>query len=443
MVKSTEEKTINMKRIRFVLLVVILFIIPAIVIFTLYSISSSKKTNVILITIDTLRRDHLPCYGYRLNTAPNISSLARESIKFNDAISQSSWTLPALASIMTGMYPHRHRAVKPSTPIDKRMTMLAEYIKKSGYKTAGFVSHIFASEKYGFNKGFSTFDSSNAKDSEWRTTSENITNLGINWLKKTNKKFFLWLHYFDPHDEYIFYKSIDFKYTNTINENENLIFSGWNDYPNPYLEYCNKNKEKYISLYDGEIFNTDYYIGEFISFLKKHKYLRNTIIVLTSDHGESFNSYGLYGHDNFLYSDLINVPLIIYIPKVKHEVITNVCETKDIMPTILDLLDIEKPEYLNNNLLSEKRDLAFSDVENKNPNRKVAIINNSWKLIYTVKERLFELYDLKEDPGEMNNLAKSNPPVVDTLKKVLLDTMEIIELDEETFKRLKSLGYIR
>lgn len=443
MSKSINRKTVNRKRVRFILLVVTLLIATTAVILTLHMISSSKKINVILITIDTLRKDHLPCYGYKVNTAPNISSFAKESLIFNNAISQSSWTLPSHASIMTGMYPHRHRAVKPSTPIDKRLITLAEYLKKSGYKTAGFVSHTLVSEKYGFDKGFNRFDSSNAKDSEWRTTSENITHLGINWIKKAKKKFFLWLHYFDPHDEYLYYKNIDFKYISTINENEKLNFPGWNDYPNPYLEYCNRNKKKFISLYNGEIFNTDYYIGKLISFLKEKEYLKNTIIIITSDHGESFNRYGLYGHDNFLYSDLINVPLILHLPKVKYEVISDVCEIKDIMPTLLDLLDIKKPEYLNNNLLSEKKDFAFSEVENKNPYRKVAILNNSWKLIYTIGEKNFELYDLKEDPSEVNNLAKSNPAVVDELKKVLFDTMEVIELDEETLEKLKSLGYIR
>ena len=143
-----------------------------------------------LITIDTLRADHLPCYGYEKNTAPNICKLENEGIFFENAISQAPWTLPAHASIMTGVYPHEHGADDDFTPITMDLPVLPELLKEQKFFTGGFVSNHYIGEKYRFDRGFDIFDSSNFKDYLYKS-SKNITDLGINLLNSVdNNPFF-------------------------------------------------------------------------------------------------------------------------------------------------------------------------------------------------------------------------------------------------------------
>jgi len=410
---------------------------------------SFKDYNVILITLDTLRSDHLSCYGYEKNTAPNISSLAEQGVLFENAITQSSWTLPAHASILTGVYPHEHGAEKWQTPINKRLPMLQEILKQEDYSTAAFISTVYVSEKYGFNRGFDIFDSSLMMEKQESNTTyaKGITDKAIQWLKQNDNKFFLWLHYYDIHHPFVYHDDIDFEYFATIDPKTSteLTYLNWNIYPYK-LNHFENDKEKYLSLYDGEIFYVDFYVNKIFNYLRDQDLINSTIIIITSDHGESFNNHRLVGHDNFLYSDLINVPLIIYIPDIRPKVEKNLVEIKDIMPTVLELLDVNKPDYVDESLFStakaKKQAYVFSEVHNRNEHRRIAVVHKDWKLIYTFDESYFELYNLRDDPEETHNLAKENPELVEKLKAFLFEAMGVVELDEETLDKLKSLGYI-
>ena len=416
-----------------------------------------SNCSIVLITIDTLRSDHLPCYGYRNKIAPNICKLAKSSILFTNAISQSSWTLPAHASILTGVYSHQHKAESfykrdKIQMISTEYEYLPELLRQNGYSTAGFVSAFYVGPEFGFDRGFESFNTINAGSK--MITSRRITDNAITWIEKTDDKFFLWLHYYDPHHKFRYHKMSDKIYTRQVDEKTNLKYKGWNVHPYN-KKFFEKNREKYTTLYDGEIFFVDYFIQQIIDTLSKSGKMEDTILVITSDHGESFNEHGLVGHDNQLYANLINVPLIIHIPGARPRRINKIVETKDIMPTILESIGLEKPSYIQENSLFNARDFAFSEIYNRNKNKRISLVSDRYKLIYTYNDEVIELYDLKEDPGENHNIAEENKDIVEGLFKEMPKSLSEnetiiesendsrqVELPDDIKKRLKSLGYI-
>lgn len=408
--------------------------------------NSAPCCNVLLITLDTVRADHLQCYGYERNTAPRMCSLAKQGILFEKAMTQSSWTLPAHASIMTGVYPHEHGAENFEVSIDDNLPMLAEILKNNNYSTSAFVSVEFVSEKYGFDKGFDVFDSTSIKKEDlvlMGSFAKDLTQSAMHWLEQNDQKFFMWIHYFDPHNAFLYHNTSGFAYPKAINYTLRWreFEWDWNVVPCPFCDYFEENEEQYISLYDGEIFFVDSYVGKLLDYLKQEGLFDNTIIIITSDHGESFNNHDLVGHDNFLYADLIHVPLIMFVPNTQPYRDDKLTETKDILPTVLDLLNISKPARVGDGFFIGNLTYAFSEVHNRNENRRIAVNHEDWKLIYTLNDRYFELYDLEDDPDELNNLAESKPEMVKKLREPLFRTMRVVDLDEETLKQLKSLGY--
>lgn len=430
-------------------------------------IVSTHDSNIVLITIDTLRADHLSCYGYERNTSPNIDKIAKEGIRFTNAIATSSWTSPSMASIMTSLYPISHGVRRGFVKAGKAYEQealndgfhtLAEILRNNGYTTFGAVANVLMAEEQGFAQGFDYYHCEGFEEAAV------INNVIFSWKGKIkkSKKFFIWIHYIDPHDEYrarspwisdyaaelwignthLSKQTMEElrKSTPTIKKKENM------------LEYL-------IALYDSEINYLDYHIGNLIYKLGLDK---NSLIVITSDHGEEFLCHGSLGHGNSLYQELIHVPLIIkQPPSYKKPIISVIDEPAsiiDIMPTILGVLGITpSKKIMGKNLLEkeewsrgQKRDYLFSEISQWYVFN--AILKNNWKYIYNTCKQEEELYDITKDHEESDNLVHQEVSIAKELRKELLNwastspkapsTKKKTKPSKEIEEKLKALGYI-
>ena len=426
--------------------------------------NAKPPPNVIIIGIDTLRADHLGFAEYK-NTAPNIEKLAAQSAVFTNAFSTSSWTLPSFHSILTSLYPSSHGVKYDTHRISNSTTTFAEIMKRNGYRTAGFICGPYLKSIFGFNQGFDLYDehlsSIKQPDSHKDITSEKLTNSAIFWLKKHgNKKFFLFLHYWDPHYDYIppkpFDRIFDPEYTGSI-DGTNIQKSSK---INPDMD--KRDLDHILALYDGEIMWTDSHIGRLLDYLKVSGLFKNTIIVVTSDHGEEFLDHGDKSHRKTLYNEVIHVPLMFKIPGIDNPAKDkSLVSTVDIMPTVLNALNIKygidtdgislipiitkKHNQITRTIYSE----LYHKVMSINL---VCIIKDGWKLIYDYYTKESKLYNIDIDMQEKNNLININTQQAQDLKDELFDWLnqkktqqknvpEVI-FDDETMNHLKSLGYV-
>ena len=421
--------------------------------------------NVILIMVDTLRADHLSSYGYFRKTSPNIDKLSLDSIFFKNAIVAAPWTIPSAGSLFTSRHPVVLGFVaKEPVKIDDVFNTLAEVFKENNYITKGIVSHTFISSKLGFGQGFDSYDETNAKG-HGHISSPSITEKAISFIQEhRDDKFFLFLHYFDPHYDYILHKSYDY-----YSGYEGPIYSGQSirslrkQAPN-----MTANDIEYVkALYDSEISFTDEYIGKLLDKLRELGMYNETLIIFLADHGEEFLERGDFwiGHTKKLYQEQIHVPLIIKLPGGgEKKVVDEYVGLIDLMPTIVDYLGLKflkeyqcAGEILNISATSEpKPRKIISDTRRRFVNLQ-SVIWKGWKLIYNQQEDTKELYDLKMDPRETKNLATEN-------HKMLKETQEILrqwykhtvlkkseykikarqaDFTEEEKQRLRSLGYLK
>lgn len=411
-----------------------------------YGMSRPKDTlNIILITIDTLRADHLGCYGYDSIKTPHIDGLAKDGILFSNAYSPSPLTFPSHVSIMTGQYPIQHGIQNNGTFIlQDSSNTLAEILQKKNYRTGAIVSSYVLASHFGLDQGFDNYDDYFfQKKGDIQDFSQNerigkaVTDIAKKWLQKNHKKpFFLWVHYFDPHSLY--------------------------EPPPPFDNLYKENP------YDGEIAYTDKCLGVLLEEINKLSLLENTCIILVGDHGEGLWEHNEQTHGLFIYNTTLHVPLIMSYPKLfqKGNKVASLVKTVDIMPTILEILGI-KPEgffiegaslvhFLTGEDKDMKRDLyCESQYPKLNLNwapLEGIVTFDGWKYIYAPKP---ELYNLKEDPQEKKNLLSKNPQKAKSLhgrlmslKKDLFEKSQAredaksVELSPETRERLSSLGYI-
>lgn len=439
--------------------IIVLLVLFNIFIYGYQKLQTSDGPNVILISIDTLRADHLGAYGYDRNTSPNIDRLAQEGVLFENAFSQAPWTLPAMTSIHTSLYPSQHGVIDYDTKIDNKYITIAEFLKNSYYKTIGVISMPFVDSKYGFSQGFGIFNEKHISGLN-DISSDLITAEAINYLDQNkNNKFFLWVHYFDPHGSYIDHNDINYVSAYKGNLPKKVDPSILNFAPN----YFDKDDLEYIKdLYDEEIAFTDKNIGDLIAKVNKLGLEENTIIIITSDHGEEFMERGGFGHRKLLYNELIKVPLIIYNPIDKNlngiRKKNNV-ETRSIAKTIVDIIEIPNNPFSGQNLLSDKElkdnNYVFSNVYKKGDILKESVISNNLKLIKNNDDdSTYELYNFYSDKREKNNIYGSKQISITTLQSDLLSKLDElqknknqnvkqVDLNSDDVKKLKALGYLQ
>lgn len=406
---------------------------------------SKPGYNVIIVSIDALQARHLSAYGYPLATTPNLGKFLSRSYLFKNAVSPAPWTIPAHMSIFTSLHPSEHKVVNMvinpgkdeknpvSVPLNLKelspsAVTLAEILKRNGYVTAGFTGDSGVSAKHGFSQGFDKFYDS----TQWGGFDTSIPKALV-WLDKNkDKKFFLFLHGYDVHGNYASADGPDYRfvkkpyngiYTGSIEERNKLreaIYAG----AGPKL--TDTDIDFWKALYDEKIAQADIQLGKVLSYMRANELMKNTIIVVLSDHGTGFFEHE-FGHGNTLYGEILDVLLAIRIPGQKQgNEIDSLVSTLDVSPTILGLLGIKDsamaamkgidltPATKGKNV---SRDIFFETDFRSYTHKRGIRTPNGWKMILTMESLNRELYNLNNDPGEKVNLASMEPRIAGELER--------------------------
>ena len=442
------------------------------------------RPDIILISIDSLRPDHLGCYGYKRNTSPTIDRLAREGVRFVNAVSTTSWTLPAHAALFTGLYDSAHGVVNIDDQLaDEHLTM-AEILRNSGYQTVGFYGGPFLHPTYGLDQGFDAYFScmtkvpEDADEQRYRefpvhdASHQDIT--GPRTLDRFNQwfstispqPFFLFLHLWDVHYDYTppkrFIDLFDPDYTGTITADRYM------KNPDITLEMSQRDFEHVLALYDGEIRFTDEILGQILKKLEEAGRLNNALVIVTSDHGEEFFEHGAKGHQTSLFEEVVRVPLIFYYPQRLKPglVILDQARLIDVLPTVLELAQVNWPIHVQGRDLSpvfERQKLIAEPALLELlvfTQRIRGLRTNDYKVLVDQNLGQTAFYDLRTDPHELTNTTvgggKENPTYVRALANLgevtkqnnayreltLVAPPKKATISNSMKRRLESLGYV-
>ncbi len=435
--------------------------------------------NVVLIMVDTLRADHLSCYGSTTVKTPHIDALAADGLRWTNAFAQASWTRPSVATILTGLYPSSHGAVHKADRLPDRVDTLAEVLGRAGYHTVGFADNANVSQAFNFQQGFDEYHylapdfffaasepaAQLALYSGLRLVRERflahyvdvhhyyqpaevVTAEVRRWLDRgaRDEPFFLFAHYMDPHDPYFAHPFNGEGYARVAHPN-----------PPPALA------ERLHHLYEGEVAYLDEHLGVLFDDLKRRGLYDRTLVVLTADHGEEFREHGGWWHGTTLYDEQIHVPLIVKpagahaLAQLRDELATSL----DIAPTIVAAAHAKPPAAMQGHVLpldggaAPARESTFAE-EDLEGNVLQAVRTRAWKLVTANPGNPRglapeELYDLPRDPGEQRNVIASTPAEADAMRAALGRSVlearehggasEQIGMDPATKARLKALGY--
>lgn len=402
-------------------------------------LSRRHGPNLLLISIDTLRADHLGCYGYPGARTPNIDGLAARGAQFAEATTVTPLTLPAHASLLTGTFPAYH-GVRDNGGfyLESEHITLAEILHDAGYRTGGFVGAFVLDSRWGLQQGFDryvdNFDLSQAggagMDRIQRPANE-VADRALEWIdQRSAQPFFAWVHFYDPHAPYTPPAQIAAEFPPTL-----------------------------AGAYDAEIAWTDTQVGRLIAHLTNARVLDETLVIVVGDHGESLGEHQEQEHGFFVYDAALQIPLIIAGEGLPTTVVREQVRIVDVMPTALDLLGIPVPKVAQGQSLrpavnGQRLDLlAFGETWYPR-------YHYGWSELMTVRDGRYkfvlaprrELYDLQNDPGETRDLSSVNPARADALaralRQMLADTTRLNaattaqRIDPEAEERLRALGYV-
>ncbi len=460
--------------------------------------------NVLFILVDTLRADALGCYGYHRPTSPHIDALAARGVRFEEAVAESSWTIPTVASIFTGVFPAVHRVTNYEAVLAEPFLTLAEGFRAAGYRTGARISNIFVKASHGYHQGFD--DARIVMNlykllflekllAQARVTrhydfapGDEISDTAIAWLRRHgDEPFFLYLHYYDPHFPYypppeyaMRYVGPDmarrFPYHAFVGDSLWNIVSEYKIGTRSRPEEIAYNR----AVYDAEIKFVDDQVGRVLAYLRSSGLEERTIIVFTADHGEQFYEHGARLHSKTLYHEETNIPLIIQAPGYGPRVVKQRVRALDLyltLPALAGILSEEAGGETSDRLREEAMGsslvplMAGEGLPSSYVNetftsldidgvKKEAFYSGDWKLIRNIAQGddlprpPVELYRLSEDPGEKIDLAPRLPARRDrlaSLQKIRERAMaaravaEVEEkpLDESEIEKLKALGYIQ
>lgn len=434
--------------------------------------------HLVLISLDTTRKDHLQTYGYPRETSPHLDRLARRSVVFHNATAQMTITNPSHASIFTGLYPHTHRVGENTRRLDDRFVTLTEVLRDAGFRTGGFVSgHPLRAEITGIDQGFEVYDS----DFRRRRAGRLTTDRALEWLREQEpgergergERIFLFLHLYDAHGPYL------------PEEPYRALFRSRE--PGPELAFIPSYQQlrdeegrlvrdlhEYVDRYDALIRTQDDLVAEVLEAVD----LERTAVVVVADHGETLADRATplnLNHGTSVFEEQTAIPLILHAPGLAAGEVRQPVETVDLLPTLLPLLGVAAPEELEpegRNLLPwmtgdgapRERTLAYAvnrafDRHHEDRGYRLregdfirSVRSLRFKLIRYpgVDGDYFELFDLRRDPGERVNLASRHPELLDSLGTALDRWQGAVpgeegpatDLSPEDVEQLRALGYL-
>ncbi len=440
-----------------------------------------QQHNMIVVVIDTLRRDALGCYGNRFAISPRIDEISAEGIRFDRAIASSGWTLPSIASLLTGTWPTIHGALGKKTivtPIRPELPMAAEVFKSNGFSTLGLGNNAYTSAMLGFGRGFDVYDHRHAYNDRIRRADETIDTALKLIHQHRNESNFLFIHFYDPHLDYDpppGYKAkftagrrrpsppLGWKYFRSIGSDRQAMMTDDGIKP-PSAEDSDYIK----GVYYGEVNFSDAQVGRLVDGLKKMSLYDQATLVITSDHGEEFWEHGGFEHAHTVYDELIRVPLIMKLPRAVQyakSLVKAQIRQLDVMPTLFALAGIEKPaSFVGRSLMpfimgqTEEHLLAFSEGTLYGSD-KLAWSTQHYTYIVDLNpqaKRKAELYNWRNDPHQKEDLITKQPGIARDLyqemgqfySKLLaraktMSQPKVKNMHPQIIESLKSLGYIR
>lgn len=458
---------------------------------------------VIVIWIDSLRKDHLKAYGYKRETAPTISGVAKQGTLISDCISQASWTKVSTPSFLASLYPLSHGVLDFSDRLASSVITLPEVFQEAGYSTVSFSSILLTGKFSNLHQGFDQVVESLAfPDRDSSKTSHAYVPMAIEWIEENGQRpFFMFLHLYDPHDPYRPKSPLDRTWTNeaaveSFNQETRTIEDSIADpllrrFKKPTLDELkavNVDAHQYAevpsSWYDASILAMDFELRKLFASLTKMRLDKDTLVVIASDHGEEFFEHGRMFHGQSVYRELIEVPLIFWWPGVVSDDarVDATVEMVDVMPTVLELSGLSVPIQAQGASFANQIRVG----NDQNPRTRVpmkpafamkakvsellspppretesyTVIDGEWKLIHNLVpgkgQPEFELYNRLNDHKEQVNLAPNMPHLVSRLARLLdswrrfTSRQQIKEdipnpapLDGEVLRRLISLGYLQ
>jgi choline-sulfatase len=428
------------------------------------------RLNIIVITVDALRADHLGVYGYSRPTSPAIDAFAKQSVVVSDGISQAPYTKASMASFLTGLYPTTHKTFTTSVALPRLMSTgvgksalpstdvlslelrtLPEALGDAGYETFALTSNPFLNPGFGFAQGFEHFRFI-TEHGEFASARFMLGEATKALAARSKRPFFLWVHLMEPHSPYTPpepYRSMIPPLTPPRPINPSLI--------PPWMQIGDsRDLNLYLARYDAEIRTADAAIGDFFEELRRARLWNRTLTALTADHGESFMEHGVLEHNTWLYDELVHVPLLIRIPGVAPRRLRLQMQLVDLYPTLARVAGAKVPNGLQGtDRLAELRgsaarnSYAYSEVVGS----RYSIRTRDWKYISSLQGGR-QLFDLRVDPREQNNLARQEPERVKQLEHALQRVVataiksgervrgQTSPVAPEVLNRLRSLGYL-
>lgn len=426
-----------------------------------------SRAPVIIYDIDTLRADHLGCYGYNRRTSPNIDAFAADSAVFSWVFSQGPNTPPSQSSILTGLYPSSHGRILNKDRIADEAVTMAEALSGGGYETAAIVDGGLMVAGFGLEQGFDLYDDQGGGI-------EAIQPKGMKWIKErlrsgNEQPFFLLLHNYDVHSPYeispwryreFFLKSLKQmppkSFTSRMSEVMARTWKRRNEKKPPQLDPVELAYA--VAMYDGGIRHVDARFGRFLQWLKQTGLYEQSIIVVISDHGDTFQEHQSLFHEQ-IYAPVSHIPMIIHFPGNQFAAgYSELAESIDLMPTLLDFLKLPLPGNLQGrSLMPLMRGDGWSPrnavTESPYRGRRIGISGRGFRMLMTRKTGKAELYRYREDPLELHNLADRYPDRIRALSRRLLVWQKKVGREnwkrskgnlfrKETIRQLKTLGYV-
>lgn len=424
------------------------------------------RPNLILITIDTLRADHLGVYGSTAGLTPQLDAFARQATRYDAVYANSSWTVPSFAALFTGQPPFQSLE---KYNLKAQVPLLSERLQNVGYWTAAEITNPFLSSKMGWNRGFDSFRNGSliTEPIPLPTTGEHVTARASEWIRMNPREpFFFWVHYFDPH---LSYNSPDTptalrdKYPSEWKAGRQAWYAKMQHEAEPvrkkYQEFCR-------AMYAEEVRYVDRWVGELLKQIQAAGLFDKSLIIISADHGEELFDHGAFEHGHSMHKSVLHVPLLVKWPRGRVEADAHIMQTVSLADVHAECLRIAGlKEGVKGRGLPRRDGLKGTQVFSEwmlYGNEQTALTTDTYKLIYWPqtprKKASIEVYDLRTDREERNDLAAS--PVAEELRSELLRYTQTAlearrltasqnrakkprpELSEKAKRKLRDLGYL-